>query len=597
MSYVKIVNYAAKDALVTADPAKLIKGTEMGAEFDAVAAASTVSDDAIALRATIASPTLTGTPVAPTATANTNTTQIATTAHVFAERANTATLANKTVNLTSNTLIATSAQIAAAVTDETGTGALVFAGSPALTGTATLANQETSGTATFAAVVINGTLDMNAGSGATVTGLSTPVQSTDAATKAYVDTSISNLIGAAPGALDTLVEIATSLGNNATLSATLISSIATKLTKAGDTMSGILDMGANKITNLPTPTAGNDAVRLTYVTDLFGSTASAEASATSATSSASTATTQAGNALTSANNAAASYDQFDDRYLGSKGSAPTQDNDSQPLLTGALYFDTALNRLRVYDGAAWQTTVTTAAGVSSLDGQAGDLVTNTINGAEIIGTGNLVTAILGANTFTSLQNFAAGADIASATTVNLTTATGNTVVITGTTTTTGFTMVDGQQMMLLPSGAWPITFHATTANINGGASYTCAAGDRVYVVRDLADVIRVSVVKQDGTAVVSSSGTPAVVLVTATTATAVKDTHITFSNAALTTITLPLNPASGDPVWITSANALTTNVVARNGQTIMDLAEDMTLNVVRARVQLRFTHSSWRLVA
>lgn len=43
------------------------------------------------------SPALTGTPTAPTAAAATNTTQIATTAHVFAERANTATLTNKTL--------------------------------------------------------------------------------------------------------------------------------------------------------------------------------------------------------------------------------------------------------------------------------------------------------------------------------------------------------------------------------------------------------------------------------------------------------------------------------------------------------------------
>jgi hypothetical protein len=49
----------------------------------------------------------------------------------------TQTLTNKTINLASNTLVATSAQIAAAVTDETGTGALVFAGSPALIGTPT----------------------------------------------------------------------------------------------------------------------------------------------------------------------------------------------------------------------------------------------------------------------------------------------------------------------------------------------------------------------------------------------------------------------------------------------------------------------------
>ena len=44
----------------------------------------------------------------------------------------TQTLTNKTINLTSNTLVATSAQLAAAVTDETGSGALVFATSPTL---------------------------------------------------------------------------------------------------------------------------------------------------------------------------------------------------------------------------------------------------------------------------------------------------------------------------------------------------------------------------------------------------------------------------------------------------------------------------------
>jgi hypothetical protein len=83
------------------------------------------------------SPALAGIPTAPTAAAATNTTQVATTAHVFAERGNTATLTNKTINLANNTLVATSAQVAAAVTDETGTGSLVFSASPALTGTPT----------------------------------------------------------------------------------------------------------------------------------------------------------------------------------------------------------------------------------------------------------------------------------------------------------------------------------------------------------------------------------------------------------------------------------------------------------------------------
>jgi hypothetical protein len=44
----------------------------------------------------------------------------------------TQTLTNKTINLANNTLQATSAEIAAAVTDETGSGALVFANSPTL---------------------------------------------------------------------------------------------------------------------------------------------------------------------------------------------------------------------------------------------------------------------------------------------------------------------------------------------------------------------------------------------------------------------------------------------------------------------------------
>jgi len=45
-------------------------------------------------------------------------------------------------------------------------------------------------------------------------------------------------------------------------------------------------------------------------------------------------------------------------------------------------------------------------------------------------------------------------------------------------------------------------------NINGGVSYTCAAGDRLYVVKDDDDVIRVSVTKQDGTAVVVAAAGP-----------------------------------------------------------------------------------------
>lgn len=55
----------------------------------------TPNGDEMLLNKTLFSPTLTGFPIAPTAPAETNTTQVATTAHVFAERSNPAALSNK----------------------------------------------------------------------------------------------------------------------------------------------------------------------------------------------------------------------------------------------------------------------------------------------------------------------------------------------------------------------------------------------------------------------------------------------------------------------------------------------------------------------
>lgn len=65
---------------------------------DSAKPVSTAQQNALNLKANLASPTFTGTPAAPTAAAGTNTTQLATTAHVFAERTNAATLTNKTLN-------------------------------------------------------------------------------------------------------------------------------------------------------------------------------------------------------------------------------------------------------------------------------------------------------------------------------------------------------------------------------------------------------------------------------------------------------------------------------------------------------------------
>jgi hypothetical protein len=56
------------------------------------------------------------------------------------------------------------------------------------------------------------------------------------------------------------------------------------------------------------------------------------------------------------------YDNFDDRYLGVKTSDPTLDNDGDALLTGALYFNSTDNVMRVYDGTEWFTAYASLAG-------------------------------------------------------------------------------------------------------------------------------------------------------------------------------------------------------------------------------------------
>lgn len=51
--------------------------------------------------------------------------------------------------------------------------------------------------------------------------------------------------------------------------------------------------------------------------------------------------------------ALAALDNFDDRYLGQKSSDPSLDNDGNALVTGALYFNTTTNAMKVYDGSVW----------------------------------------------------------------------------------------------------------------------------------------------------------------------------------------------------------------------------------------------------
>jgi hypothetical protein len=111
----------------------------------------------------------------------------------------------------------------------------------------------------------------------------------------------------------------------------------------------------------------------TSASNASSSASSASSSASTATTQASNASTSASNAATSATNAANSFDSFDDRYLGSKASAPSVDNDGNALLTGALYWNSSLNQIYVWSGSAWNQAAfdITGTGVASFNTRGG----------------------------------------------------------------------------------------------------------------------------------------------------------------------------------------------------------------------------------
>jgi hypothetical protein len=193
-------NFNSHDAKTTtvhgiADTAALATKTYADtAGTNAIASANTYADSVVASKAPLASPALTGTPTAPTASAGTNTTQIATTAFVKSEVDAVIAAAPGALNTLDELAAALGddANFASTVTTNlaskaplasptfTGTVALPAASSVTLNGTAlsatlatkadkTAAISSKSGAYTIASADVNSIIEFNSGSGASFT--------------------------------------------------------------------------------------------------------------------------------------------------------------------------------------------------------------------------------------------------------------------------------------------------------------------------------------------------------------------------------------------------------------------------------------------
>lgn len=120
-----------------------------------------------------------------------------------------------------------------------------------------------------------------------------------------------------------------------------------------DALLGALPGFVTEANALQSDVNAKEASASSYATIATDKAAEAQGHATTAGTKASEAAASAVAAAAAASNAEIAFDSFDDKYLGSKAVDPATDNDGNPLLTGALYWNTSVGAVRVWNGSAW----------------------------------------------------------------------------------------------------------------------------------------------------------------------------------------------------------------------------------------------------
>lgn len=117
----------------------------------------------------------------------------------------------------------------------------------------------------------------------------------------------------------------------------------------------------------------------------------------------------------------------------------------------------------------------------------------------------------------------------------------------------------------LTNGAAFITASTTTTGTHSGPSTGTHSGLVTGAVRRVSSVI--------GSNTTAVAGT-------------------TYILTATLTLTLPTSPTAGDTVGVVNASGTATPVIARNGQNIMSLAENMTINTIDASFSLTYADAT-----
>lgn len=250
-----------------------------------------------------------------------------------------------TASATSASAAATSATSAATSATAAATSATSASNSATAAATSATSAAASATTAANSVATISGfaTTASNSASAAATSAASASASATAAATSASsAAASAASIVGDAAAAATSAASASTSAASALT-SATSANSSAITAAASVATISGFATTASNSASAAAT------------------SAASASTSASSAATDAASAATSASSALTSATSATTTYDNFDDRYLGAKSTPPSVDNDGDPLIVGAIYWNSVSNTMFAWTGTEWGSISSTAA--------------------------------------------------------------------------------------------------------------------------------------------------------------------------------------------------------------------------------------------
>ena len=262
------------------------------------------------------------------------------------DAATSATAAAGSATAASGSASAASTSASGASTSATAaSGSATSAAASATTATTKAAEAVTSASAAATSATSASTSATTATTGASTAATKASEASTSATAAAASATSASGSATTSTTQATAASSSATAAAASATTASSAQSAVATSATNAATS--------ATNAASSATAASGSATTATTQATSATGSASAAAGSATAAAGSATAADASAVAAASSAASTASLLDSFDDRYLGPKAVAPTLDNDGNALVVGALYFDTAVGKMRVNTASGW----------------------------------------------------------------------------------------------------------------------------------------------------------------------------------------------------------------------------------------------------